>query len=412
MLRDRCRVREISLIDFPLPRCSRRIQPIVSTISIPYRPLRAKAGRRPNRKSGGQFCTPMTPLRGSILHAETHPVVALEVRPHALQRYLGRLCDRPQPTISSAPQCARPRRATLRSPGVANTSRAILDALRPSPSPIDGSASGQVSAAAQRPHQIAWHALRVRRAQEQSARRLAAPSPKASWQTQPGLSPNPPPPRRRLGLYHLSRRSRNQTGICAKNPPRLSGQFWMIRQFTSARNVPAKAGADDRNPMGSSHYGCDILTKNSFRDHGNLRRKRQEPDDKRLTTANPIRALSDILFFHNEMHMTDIATSAAKECATSPLPLAHCAAYIRPECDFAKAVLDGDGGSFRAFRSPLSQAIDEAARRAVDDPDAKAQSDRDLDAGAFRPPDPDRPLDPWPARRRARSSGGSADLPR
>jgi hypothetical protein len=73
VLRDRCRVREISLIDFPLPRCSRRIRPIFSTTSIPtHRPLRAKAGSRPNRKSGGQFWTPMTPLRGSILHAETH----------------------------------------------------------------------------------------------------------------------------------------------------------------------------------------------------------------------------------------------------------------------------------------------------------------------------------------------------
>ncbi len=30
-----------------------------------------QAGSRPNRKSGGQFWTPMTPLRGSILHAET-----------------------------------------------------------------------------------------------------------------------------------------------------------------------------------------------------------------------------------------------------------------------------------------------------------------------------------------------------
>src|SRR5271157_4582966 len=74
------RVREISLIDFPLPRCSRRIRPIVSTISIPHRPLRAKAGSRPNRKSGGQFWTPMTPLRGSILHAETQ----LELPPRPL----------------------------------------------------------------------------------------------------------------------------------------------------------------------------------------------------------------------------------------------------------------------------------------------------------------------------------------
>ena len=74
------------------------------------------------------------------------PVAALKVRPHALHRYLGRPCDRPQPTISSAPQCAQPRRSTLRSPSVANTSPAILDALRLPPSPIDGSASGRVSA--------------------------------------------------------------------------------------------------------------------------------------------------------------------------------------------------------------------------------------------------------------------------
>ena len=78
----------------------------------------------------------------------------------------------------------------------------------------------------------------------------------------------------------------------------------------------------------------------------------------------------------------------------------------------AKAVLDGDGGGFRAFRSPLSEAVDQTAWRALDDPDAQAQPDRDLDAGAFRPPDPDRPLDPRPARRRARSGRGSADLPR
>ena len=62
VLRERCRVRAISLIDFPLPRCSRRIRPIVSTTSIPHRPLRAKAGRRPNREIGG-----------SILHADDAP---------------------------------------------------------------------------------------------------------------------------------------------------------------------------------------------------------------------------------------------------------------------------------------------------------------------------------------------------
>ena len=44
---DRCRAPAIFLIDFPLSKCSRRIRPIVSTVSIPHSPLRAKAGSRP-----------------------------------------------------------------------------------------------------------------------------------------------------------------------------------------------------------------------------------------------------------------------------------------------------------------------------------------------------------------------------
>ena len=45
-----------------------------------------------------------------------------------------------------------------------------------------------------------------------------------------------------LGDIHgLSRRSRNQKGVrrLSKNHPRLSGQCWMIRRFTSAQIVPA-----------------------------------------------------------------------------------------------------------------------------------------------------------------------------
>jgi hypothetical protein len=34
---------------------SRRIRPIVSTISIPHRPIRAKAGSQANRKLGGEL---------------------------------------------------------------------------------------------------------------------------------------------------------------------------------------------------------------------------------------------------------------------------------------------------------------------------------------------------------------------
>ena len=46
---------------------------------------------------------------------------------------------------------------------------------------------------------------------------------------------------RTLSFIILSRRSRNQKGVrrLSKNHPRLSGQCWMIRRFTSAQIVPA-----------------------------------------------------------------------------------------------------------------------------------------------------------------------------
>src|SRR3984957_1606199 len=53
-------------------KCSRRIRPIVSTTSIPHRPLHAKAGSRTNRKFGGQSWTPIPRLRGSFFHAGSH----------------------------------------------------------------------------------------------------------------------------------------------------------------------------------------------------------------------------------------------------------------------------------------------------------------------------------------------------
>jgi fatty-acyl-CoA synthase len=53
---------------------SRRIRPIVSTTSIPHRPLHAKAGSRTNRKLGGQFWTPIPRLRGSLFHAGSQPM--------------------------------------------------------------------------------------------------------------------------------------------------------------------------------------------------------------------------------------------------------------------------------------------------------------------------------------------------
>jgi hypothetical protein len=64
VLRDIFKSRAISLIDFPLIKCSRRIRPIVSTISIPHRPLQTKAGSPAGQNQGGQFWTPIPHLRG------------------------------------------------------------------------------------------------------------------------------------------------------------------------------------------------------------------------------------------------------------------------------------------------------------------------------------------------------------
>ena len=58
------------------------------------------------------------------------------------------------------------------------------------------------------------------------------------------LSPEGPP--KNPFTFSLSRQSRNQTGGEDRSLPRPCGQFWMIRRFTSAQFVPAKAGARPR----------------------------------------------------------------------------------------------------------------------------------------------------------------------
>jgi hypothetical protein len=55
VFRDIFRSRAISLIDLPFDKCSRRIRPIVSTISIPQRPLQSKAGRPTDQYEGVNF---------------------------------------------------------------------------------------------------------------------------------------------------------------------------------------------------------------------------------------------------------------------------------------------------------------------------------------------------------------------
>jgi hypothetical protein len=55
-----------------LTKCSRRIRPIVSTMSIPHHLLQSQAGSQQLKIQGGQFWTPIPWLRRAKLHAETH----------------------------------------------------------------------------------------------------------------------------------------------------------------------------------------------------------------------------------------------------------------------------------------------------------------------------------------------------
>src|SRR3984885_16367428 len=77
-------------------KCSRRIRPIVSTTSIPHRPLHAKAGSRTNRKLGGQFWTPIPQLRGSLFHAGSQQRRAGEVAVSVVDRFDKGSVDRQQ----------------------------------------------------------------------------------------------------------------------------------------------------------------------------------------------------------------------------------------------------------------------------------------------------------------------------
>ena len=77
----------------------------------------------------------------------------------------------------------------------------------------------------------------------------------------------------------LSRTSRNQKGDAA---PRLCGQLWMIRRFTSARLFPQSAGAKQKNHSGSGHYGECRVALRHFNRNGFFGRKRQESGDKGL----------------------------------------------------------------------------------------------------------------------------------
>ena len=83
---------------------------------------------------------------------------------------------------------------------------------------------------------------------------------------------------------HLSRTSRNQKGDAA---PRLCGQLWMIRRFTSARLFPQSAGAKQKNHSGSGHYGICRVALRHFNRNGFFAESVKSSGDKRLRVFYP-----------------------------------------------------------------------------------------------------------------------------
>src|SRR6056297_2512233 len=75
VFRETCSSRQISLIVLPRTKNSRRTLAIVSTPFIPHPPIQFKgrAGLLELTK-GGQFWTPIPPLRGSTFHADPHMI--------------------------------------------------------------------------------------------------------------------------------------------------------------------------------------------------------------------------------------------------------------------------------------------------------------------------------------------------
>src|SRR6056297_4055885 len=82
VFRETCSSRQISLIVLPRTKNSRRTLAIVSTPFIPHPPIQFKgrAGLLELTK-GGQFWTPIPPLRGSTFHADPQPTPRRSLAP-------------------------------------------------------------------------------------------------------------------------------------------------------------------------------------------------------------------------------------------------------------------------------------------------------------------------------------------
>src|ERR1017187_2510394 len=92
-------------------------------------------------------------------------------------------------------------------------------------------------------------------------------------------------------MRNLSRMNRNQKGNTSPSAVRVNLDDPPIRIRPI---VPASAGAEDKNPVGSGHYGKPSIAPRRLNRNGFLCRKCQESGGKglKVTGSNPVPATS------------------------------------------------------------------------------------------------------------------------
>jgi hypothetical protein len=116
VLRDIWRSRAISLIDLPFCKCSRLIRPIVSTTTIPHRPLDARAGRPASSLQGGVKFARRNTVKARLHLLPLRSIIALTwrlrlARPflwlvRVTDRYDGAVMRTVRRIVESAERCA------------------------------------------------------------------------------------------------------------------------------------------------------------------------------------------------------------------------------------------------------------------------------------------------------------------
>ena len=112
----------------------------------------------------------------------------------------------------------------------------------------------------------------------------------------------------------LSRPSRNQEGKANPSAVRANSDDPPIH---IRPNVPASAGAKDKNPVGSSHYGSRTMASRFFDRKGFLRRKRQQSGDKGLISCSASTAASA------RSALSAYSPNPGVSCVLAPLPVSR-----------------------------------------------------------------------------------------